>query len=350
MELQQEHPLEDVLYHRYSRQVLFRPIGQTGQEKLWHSRVAVVGLGALGTVQANQLVRGGVGFVRLIDRDIVDASNLQRQSLYDEQDARLGRAKADAAAEKLHLCNSSVALEAKVTDLTWRNAEALLADVDVIVDGTDNFEVRYLINDVAVKHGMPWSYGGAVSSYGTTAFFQPGATACLACLFGDSPPAHQDTCDTLGVLAPVVSVIASLQVAEVLKFLTGNNASLSRQLAQVDVWNNDFTHVQMGPPKAGCRCCQAHEFSWLKARGGGTTVSLCGRQTVQVRPEGKGTLSLDEIAVRLAGLGQVRQNGSLLRFELDGLTLTLFQDGRALIHGTEDPAVARNLYARYIGM
>lgn len=336
---------------RYSRQVLFRPIGRMGQEKLQHSRVAVVGLGALGTVQATQLVRAGVGFVRLIDRDIVEESNLQRQSLYDEQDAQFGRAKAEAAAEKLRLANSKVIVEAQVNDLTWRNAEDLLMDVDVMVDGTDNFEVRYLLNDVSVKHGIPWAYGGVVSSYGTLAFFQPGQTPCLACLFGDESPAHQDTCDTIGVIAPAVSVVASLQVTEVLKFLTGNSENLSRELVQVDVWNTEFTRIQLGSPHAGCRCCQKKEFPWLQAtQGDAMTVSLCGRHTIQVRPKDKGDLSLDEMAIRLAPLGQVRQNASLLRFEMGRMTLTLFKDGRALIHGTDDLAEARSLYARYIGM
>lgn len=335
---------------RYSRQVLFRPIGIDGQARLRQARVAIVGLGALGTVLATQLVRAGLGFVRLIDRDIVEPSNLQRQTLYDEADANQGRPKAEAAAEKLRQANGDVTLEMVIEDVTWRNAERLLSDVDVILDGTDNFEIRYLINDVAVKHGIPWSYGGAVSSYGTSAFLRPGTTPCLVCLFGENQGGGgHDTCDTIGVIAPVVAMIASLQVTDTLKYLTGNLDALNSVLTHLDVWQNEFRTVNMGQPKADCPCCQRHKFLALNTRSAGLTVSLCGRQTIQIRPESGLGVSLDRVADRLAAVGDVRQNANLLRCDLGAVQISLFADGRALIHGLDDETAARSLYARYIG-
>lgn len=336
---------------RYSRQVLFAPIGLKGQAKLARARVAIVGMGALGTVLSTQIVRAGVGFVRLIDRDIVEPSNLQRQSLYDEADAEQGKAKAAAAAEKLHQANGEVEIEIAIDDLTWRNAEQLLTDVDVILDGTDNFEVRYLINDVSVKHNIPWSYGGAVSSYGTTAFFQPGETPCLVCLFGANSGGTHDTCDTVGVIAPVVSMIASLQVAETMKYLTGNVNALNRSLTHVNVWGNEFRSLAMGQANDDCPCCRDRTFTSLEGSSSDSlTVSMCGRQTIQVRPSTTFTTPLQEMAKRLGSVGEVRHNAHLLRCDIGDFQITLFADGRALIHGVEDGATARSLYARYIGM
>ncbi|MDQ0190689.1 ThiF family adenylyltransferase [Alicyclobacillus cycloheptanicus] len=343
-------PHPDALTDRYSRQILFRPIGPDGQQRLRQSRIAIVGLGALGTVLATQMVRAGVGFVRLIDRDIVEPSNLQRQSLYDEADALAGRAKAEAAADKLRQANHDVDIDIAMEDVTWRNAERLLSDVDAILDGTDNLQVRHLINDVAVKHDIPWAYGGAVSSYGTTAFLQPGQTPCLVCLFGSEPGGGHDTCDTVGVIAPVVSIIASLQTAETLKYLSGNINALSQSMTHVDVWRNEFVSMQLGEPQADCPCCGQREFRALRARSDGMTVSLCGRQTIQVRPETPLQVPLDRMAQRLASLGTVTHSSSLLRCDFGAFQITLFADGRALLHGIEDAAQARSLYARYIGM
>jgi molybdopterin-synthase adenylyltransferase len=335
---------------RYSRQTLFRPIGVEGQARIRQSRVAIVGLGALGTVISTQLVRAGVGFVRLIDRDIIEFSNLQRQSLYDEQDAVEGLPKAVAAANKLKAANSEVQIEPVVTDVTWRNAEELLSDVDVIVDGTDNFQIRYLINDVSVKHGIPWAYGGAVSSYGTAAFFRPGETPCLVCMFGENPGGGHDTCDTVGVIAPIVSIVASLQVTEVLKYLSGNIAALNPGLIHIDVWNNEFRTVKFPSRKKDCPCCERRQYASLEAKTDALTVSLCGRQTIQVKPEKPLLTPLSQIVERLQSLGTVNHNAHLLRFSTDDVTITLFADGRALIHGTDDEVKARSLYARYIGM
>lgn len=335
---------------RYSRQVLFRPIGAGGQARLADARVAIVGLGALGTVLATQLVRAGIGFVRLIDRDIIEPSNLQRQSLYDEVDAEQGLAKAYAATDKLRRANREVELESVIEDLTWRNAESLLSDVDVIVDGTDNFEVRYLINDVAVKHQIAWAYGGAVASYGSTAFLRPSITPCFVCLHGAYEGGGYDTCDTVGVIAPAVSMIASLQVAEILKYLTGNVAALSDALTHVDVWRNEFSSIALGPPKPQCPCCQQHEFAALNTHGDGLTVSLCGRRTVQVHPASPRHIAFEQMAKQLAPFGRVHHNASLLRCDFGSFQITLFADGRALLHGIDDTARARTLYARYIGM
>lgn len=336
--------------HRYSRQMLFRPIGRPGQEKLKASRVSIVGMGALGTVIATQLVRAGVGFVRLIDRDIIEASNLQRQSLYDEVDADHGLPKAVAATQKLRLANSETVVEPVVTDLTWRNAEDLLSDVDIIVDGTDNFQVRYLINEVSVKHGIPWAYGGAVSSYGTSGLFRPGETPCLVCLFGEDQGGGHDTCDTVGVIAPVVSIIASLQVAEVLKYLTGNLEALSNGLTYVDVWNNEFRKIAFGSRHEDCSCCSKHEFRALEPKSDSLTVSFCGRRTIQVRPAMPPAFTLEQIAIRLQQSAEVRYNAHLLRCDLGEVQITLFADGRALIHGVDDESTARSVYSRYIGM
>ncbi|WAH36964.1 ThiF family adenylyltransferase [Alicyclobacillus dauci] len=336
---------------RYSRQVLFQPIGREGQSLLRKARVAVVGMGALGTVLSSQLVRAGVGFIRLIDRDIIEPSNLQRQSLYDELDAEQGRAKAEVAAEKLRAANSDVEIEIAIEDVNSQNGERLLSDVDLVMDGTDNFEVRYLINDIAVKHNIPWSYGGAVSSYGTTAFFRPGQTPCLVCLFGlNQTGGGHDTCDTVGVIAPIVSIIASYQIAEALKYLTGNLHALSNSVTYLDVWKNEFRSVQFGLPKGACPCCHQHRFIALEGRTNGLTVSLCGRKTIQVRPTVGLGVSLMQMAQQLAKFGEVRHNPNLLRCDFGDTQLTLFADGRALFHGVEDEKTARNLYARYIGI
>lgn len=341
----------DTLQDRYNRQVLFQPIGHNGQAKLSQARVAIVGMGALGTVLATQLVRAGVGFVRLIDRDIVEASNLQRQSLYDEEDAKQSLPKAIAARDKLVRANGDVEVEAIVADLTWRNAESLLADVDVMVDGSDNFQVRYLINDVAVKHGIPWSYGGAVSSYGTTGFIRPGSMPCLVCLFGQDHGGGHETCDTVGVIAPIVSIIASFQVAETLKYLTGNIQALAPGLMYVDAWTTAFESIGYPPRNPNCACCALREFRSLSAQSDAMVISMCGRNTIQVRPQTTNLLNLDRIAERLRRLAVVRQNAFLLQCQIgDELQITLFQDGRALIHGTDDPVVAKDTYTRYVGM
>ncbi|MDI3327047.1 MAG: ThiF family adenylyltransferase [Alicyclobacillaceae bacterium] len=333
---------------RYSRQILFAPIGASGQKRLSASRVAVVGLGALGTVLANHMVRAGVGFVRLIDRDFVEESNLQRQMLYDERDAEEGLPKAAAAARHLADFNRDVRLEPVIADLTWRNAESLLGDVDIILDGTDNFEVRYLVNDVAVKRGIPWIYGGAVAAHGVVLPVLPGDGPCLRCLFPEAPaPGEAPTCDTAGVIGPVVHVVASLQGTEALKMLVGDRKAIRRRLVYLDLWENRWSETDVSRSRRpDCPCCGARRFDWLSPRTD-DAVSLCGRQAIQVTLGAP--LDLERLERRLAPLGQVRRNPFLLRFQIEDKRLTVFPDGRVLVQGTDDPAAARSLCARYIG-
>lgn len=342
--------MQDTSAERYSRQELFAPIGAAGQARLAKARVAIVGVGALGTVSAGQLARAGVGFLRCIDRDVVDWTNLQRQVLFDERDAEAGVAKATAAAEQLRHFNSRIQVEPVTADLTSANIHTLLSDVDLIVDATDNVQVRQLLNDWAVSRSIPWIYGAAVSSYGVTCLIRPGVTPCLTCLFGEGDTGGHDTCDTVGVIAAVTGIIASAQVAEALKFLTGNQAALRDGLLYVDVWHNEWRSLPFGDRRIDCPTCGLRQFPLLEARSGSVTVTFCGRQTIQVRPQADTTVNLPHLAERLRRLGTVRANDSLLRFEVDEVQMSLFADGRALIHGVTDPAAARSFYARYVGM
>lgn len=337
---------------RYSRQILFAPIGRAGQEKLRQSRVAIVGMGALGTVLSNHMVRAGVGFVRLIDRDFVEPSNLQRQMLYDEADAADHMPKAIAAHAKLSLINSEVAIEPIVADLTAFNAEQWLTDVDLVLDATDNFQVRYLVNDVCVKHGIPWVYGGAVSATGTFTAIRPGVTPCLRCLFPEAPrPGEMATCDTAGVIGPIIHIIASYQATEAFKILIGAEDSLNPNLEHFDIWHNHHQQIKVAHARhANCPCCGQREFSFLYPdTQEGLTVSLCGRDTVQISPPDNMSLDLDALAGRLEALGQVERNKFLLRFHVTPHTLVVFPDGRVLVQGTDDVSQARTLHAKYIG-
>lgn len=342
----------DAYQSRYSRQILFQPIGRTGQDKLKEARVAVVGMGALGTVLSNHMVRAGVGFVRIIDRDFVEDSNLQRQMLYDEEDAKQHLPKAIAGANKLRKINSLVTVEPIIADLNATNGESLLTDVDLILDGTDNFTVRYLINDIAVKHRIPWVYGGAVSSKGMFAAIRPYETPCYRCLFPSPPSGRGETCDTTGVIGPIIHIIASYQAVEGLKLLTGATDHMNPNLEQFELWTNQ--HMQMNISKGrneGCPACGRGEFEFLNplTESGEDFSSLCGRDTVQVVPRVKRTVDLGELADRLQPIGAVEQNAFLLRFHIDGRTLVFFRDGRVLIQGTDDMSVARTLYAKYVG-
>lgn len=337
---------------RYSRQILFAPIGEAGQRKLLASRVAVVGMGALGTVLANHMVRAGVGFVRLIDRDFVEPSNLQRQMLYDENDAEQGLPKAAAAAEKLRRINSGVAVEPVIADLTWQNAEKLLSDTDLVLDGTDNFQVRYLVNDVCVKHNIPWVYGGGVSAHGMTVTIRPGVTPCLRCLFESAPaPGTAQTCDTAGVIGPLIHIVASFQAVEAMKILVGDTDALRPTLLNVSIWDHYLTEIHVANSRRpDCPCCGKRQFDYLQPRSEMEPVSLCGRDTVQISPAADMKLDLDTLEHRLSLLGTVERNKFLLRFQTGGQRLVVFPDGRVLVQGTNDPALARTLYAKYIGM
>lgn len=337
---------------RYSRQILFPKIGASGQEQLLQKKVAIVGMGALGTVLSNHMVRAGVGHVRMIDRDFVEESNLQRQMLYDEEDARQHMPKAVAAEQKLRNINSGVQVEGIVTDLHPGNAEEYLSDVDLILDGSDNFQVRYLINDVAVKHQIPWVYGGAVSARGMVSVIRPTITPCFRCLFPHAPAGRTETCDTVGVIGPIVHIVASYQATEALKLLVGAFDDLNPHLEQFDIWANE--HLQMNVSKGKnphCPACGKRQFDYLDLTEMETEefTTLCGRDTVQISPLQTGRVDFAELALRFAPLGAVEQNPFLLRFHVDDYTMVFFKDGRVLIQGTDDISTAKSLYAKYVG-
>lgn len=330
---------------RFSRQILFPAIGEAGQLRLLDARVVLAGCGALGSFQAGALARAGVGFLRIVDRDYVELSNLQRQWLFDECDAAEGLPKAIAAARKIGQINSSVRVEPEVADLTASNVGELFDGVDLVLDGTDNFETRYLINDYSVQKGLPWIYGAAVGSYGITMPVVPGRTACLRCVYPDPPTGVQPTCETAGVLGSITSLIASLQVSEALKILCG--AEPSRKITTVDVWTGEIRQLNQPGPSDRCVACARREFPALR-ESARAPVSLCGHNAVQIH-ERRRPLDLRDLASRLEPLGAVRANEFALRFETDPYLLTIFPDGRAIIKGTTDVGVARSLYARYIG-
>jgi len=337
------------LQEKYSRQMLFAGIGPAGQQRLLASRAAVVGCGAIGAAAANLLVRAGLGYLRIIDRDFVEPSNLQRQTLFDEGDARNVLPKAVAAERKLRSINSSVAVEGIVADLNPRNVEALLGEVDVLLDGTDNFETRFLINDVAVKSGRPWIYAAGVASYGLTMTIRPGATPCLACLLesGTAAQGLEETCDTMGVLGPIVNLIASLEVAEALKLLSGHPEALHGRLLSCDVWTGRMQSLGAAR-NPECRACARRDFTYLQGEAQ-PRITMCGRDSVQIHERAR-ALDLGVLGVRLRPLvDDLRQNDFLLRFRVAPYEMTVFADGRAILKGTQDPAVARSLYARYIG-
>ena len=335
------------LQERYSRQVLFAPLGTEGQAKLLASRVAIVGCGATGSTLTSLLARAGVGYLRIIDRDFVEPSNLQRQNLFDEKDAAESLPKPVAAAAKIAEFNSEVTVEPHVADLSPQNADAMLGGVQLFLDGTDNFETRYLINDYAIKNSVPWIYTAAVGSYGITMNVLPGETACLSCVFPQSPSGVVDTCDTTGILNSAVNFAASVAATEAIKLLTGAKGSLRRTLLSYDLWRNERAEVAAATPAPDCRTCGRREFVHLAGEGR-PHITLCGRNSVQIHEHAR-PIDLAEMSKRLAPHGQVRQNGFMLKFSQEPFEITLFPDGRAIVKGTTDIAVARSLYARYVG-
>ena len=339
-------------FDRYARQMRYPPIGEEGQRRLATSRALVCGCGALGTVIANTLARAGVGLLRIVDRDFVETNNLQRQVLFDEADVAAGLPKAIAAADKLHTINSQIKIEPLVADVNHTNVRALPDGIDIILDGTDNFEIRMLLNDVALERGIPWIYGGCLGAEGQTMTIVPGETACLRCLMQEPPPpGTTPTCDTAGILAPIVNIIASLQANEAIKILSGNRQAINRSLTVVDTWDNRIRQVNLGALEGTGQCpaCHGREFPWLEGRRASHTAVLCGRNAVQLSPPERATLSLESLAEKLRGVGRVTQNRYLLRVAIDDYLLTIFPDGRAIIGGTDDIAVARTLYAKYVG-
>jgi adenylyltransferase/sulfurtransferase len=336
---------------RYSRQIRFAGLGETGQAALGRSRAVIVGLGALGSVSARYLAGAGVGSLRLVDRDIVELGNLHRQILYNEDDARHGLPKAVAAELHLGRVNSEIRLSSHVDDLTPRTADRLLEGADVIVDGTDNFETRFLINEWSIRAGVPWIYGAAVGAYGLTFPIIPGRTGCLACVFETAPPPElTPTCETAGVVGPITGAIASLQAGEALKILGGREESVARVMTVVDLWKGRIHQVEMeGARQENCPVCRQRSFPHLGARAGTGTVSLCGRNAVQVSPLEERSIDLEALARRLRVAGEVIENRFLVRVHVEGYDLTVFADGRSMVKGTDDPAMARSLVSRYLG-
>ena len=335
------------LGQRYSRQILFPGIGEDGQHKLAASRLAIVGCGATGSALASLLARAGVGTIRLIDRDYVEPSNLQRQSLFDEADAAESLPKAIAAARKIAAFNSEIVVEPQVADLTPENIVALLAGMQLILDGTDNFETRYLLNDFAVKDSLPWIYTAAVGSYGVTLNVLPGKTACLACMFPDPPSGTFETCETAGILNSAVNLAASIAATEAFKLLVGAEDRMRRTLLSFDVWRNERAEVAAETPRPECRACGRRDFIHLAGEGR-PHITLCGRNSVQIHERHR-PVDLVEMSQRLQPHGMVRHNDFVLKFWPEPYEMTLFPDGRAIIKGTTDTSVARSLYARYVG-
>ncbi len=342
------------MIERYRKQILFDGVGEEGQRALLKSRVALIGCGALGSVIAQTIVRAGFGFVRIVDRDFVDLSNLQRQVLYDENDVQQRLPKVVAATRKLEAINSEITLEPHVADVTFENILEFVSDVDLIIDGTDNFEIRFLINDAAVETGIPWVHAGCVGSHGQVMTIIPGETPCLRCLMPEIPdPGSAETCDTAGVLASAIQVVSSLQVVDAIKLLTGQKELISQSLTIVDVWEGTMRKLDVSKLNAAktCPCCSGDDRVWLQGERGSQSTVLCGRNSVQLSPSAKMSLTFPELEQRLSQSGEVKNNSFLLIFkpkESDH-ELTIFQNGRAIISGTEDLTEARQLYARYLG-
>ena len=335
---------------RYSRQILFNGIGEEGQRRLGEARALIVGCGALGSAHAEALARAGVGKLRIVDRDFVEASNLQRQTMFTEHDATERIPKAVAAANHIGALNSDIVVEPEIADVNHSNIERLIDGCDVVLDGTDNFATRYLINDACVKHETNWIYGAAVGSYGVTMTVRPHQTPCLRCVFEEAPPAASSpTCDTAGVIMPIISVVAAVQVSEALKLLTDNVAALHGSLMQFDVWRNEWRKINPGPPAPDCPTCALNRFETLEATAGDFAAVMCGRNAVQISPSRPTQVDFFALAERLSGAGEVKFNDYLLRFRTGEFEVTVFQDARSIIRGTDEMKTARSLYAKYIG-
>ena len=355
--------MDSKLFERYSRQILFSEIGEAGQQRLLDSSAVLVGCGALGTALANLLVRAGLGKLRIVDRDFVEPSNLQRQTLFEESDAREALPKAVAAERRLRAINSGITVEGIIADVGPKNAEDLLRGFPLILDGTDNFETRFLLNDAAIHLGVPWIYAAVVASYGVTLTVRPGQSACLACALESGAPSGastgnedgsqaaatgaEDTCDTVGVLGAAAGVVASIEAAEAIKLLVGKMDSLGGRLVSFDVWSGRYQSVRVAR-NPECRACVQRDFRYLEGDAQ-PHLTMCGRDSVQIH-ERRRQLDLPALGRRLAPtVAEVRENGFLLRFRVPPYEMTVFADGRAIIKGTRDTSVARSLYARYIG-
>lgn len=335
---------------RYSRQILFREIGREGQEKLLNSRVMLVGCGALGASHAEMLARAGVGTLRIVDRDFVEFTNLQRQTLFKEDDAFERLPKAIAAKNRIAEINSEIYVEAIVADINNSNIESMIDGCDLIIDGSDNFQVRYLVNDACIKHNKTWIYGAAVSSYGTTMTIRPHQTPCLRCIFDEMPEAGSSpTCDTAGVIMPIIATVSATQVSEALKLLVGDTDSLHNSLMQFDIWANDRQRIKLGEPIDDCKCCGQNIYEFLDADTSEFAAVLCGRNAVQIAPAKTAEIDLETLSDKLKFVASVNLNEYLLRFTTGDNEITVFRDGRAIVKGTDDISVARSIYSRFIG-
>jgi len=339
-------------FTRYARQTIFHGIGRAGQEKLLAAKVVIIGCGATGTMLANHLARAGVGELLIVDRDFIELNNLQRQMLFDENDLRDALPKAIAAERKLRAINSEITVRGIVADVNAENIESLIAGATLVMDGTDNFETRYLLNDACVKHGIPWIYTGAVSGYGMSQTIIPNETACLRCVFPDvPPPGTSPTCDTAGVVGPVVGTLAGISATEAIKFLVGKG-ELNRGIIHIDLWDLSLEQFPIGKKRDDCEACGKGHFEFLDEERGSVSTGLCGRNAVQIRV-GKGQIiNLSQVKERIEKTAKITAaNNFLLRFKMDAnYEMTLFADGRAIIKGTDEESVARNLYAKYVGL
>jgi len=338
---------------RYARQELFYGIGKEGQKKLTGKKVAIIGCGALGCTSANLMVRSGVGCVKIIDRDFIEECNLQRQTLFDEDDISNNLPKAIAAKKKLQKINSNITIEATVAEINPSNIDSNLHDTDLIIDGTDNFETRFLINDYCVKNAIPWIYGACIGSIGITMSIIPGVTPCLRCALQDIPTfGSTETCDTAGILSPASGIIASIQAAEALKILTDNVAAVNRYLLKFDLWKNEITRLKIHNLREIniCKTCKSNQFEYLKMGKYSATTTLCGRNAVQIVPVNGSNINLPMLASRLKPIGNVSFNKYMLRLETDKYVVTVFPDSRVIITGTNDLPTAKSIYAKYIGM
>ena len=336
---------------RYSRQVLYQGIGKEGQQKLTQSKVLIIGCGGLGSVSSELLARAGVGYLKIIDRDFLELSNLQRQILFEEDDVKEGLPKAIAAEQKLKKINSTVKIEALVEDANRYNIEMLLQDVDLVIDATDNFETRLLINEACIKNSTPWIYGACVESYGLIMNIIPGKTPCFRCVFEKIPaPGSALTCETVGVINSIVTVIASIQCTEALKILTGNHKQLNKNFMTIDLWKNEIQMIDISKTNQEKKCpvCNYKQFNILTGKQGTTFTTLCGRNAVQIIPFEKTEIDLMQLAIKLSTFGDPIYSEFFLRIAIKEHELSIFSDGRAIIKGTTDTGIARGLYTKYV--
>jgi adenylyltransferase/sulfurtransferase len=331
--------------NRYSRQILLKNIQKKGQKKLADSSIAIIGCGALGTTIANNLVRAGIGYIRVVDRDIVELNNLQRQNIFNEDD--IGSSKAWVIAEKLRKINSEIRIESIVDDVNYENIKKIIKNIDVVLDGTDNMLVRFLINDACVKHNIPWIYGGAIETYGITMNIIPQKTPCFRCLIHDLPETGSlPTCDTVGVLNSIPGIIGSIQSTEALKILLGKN--INKGILTYDVWSHNFNNITI-KKRDDCECCGKRNFEFLNAKKKETMISLCGRGAIQITPVNDVDISFEDLGKKLQKFGEINYHKLILRFKIPGYELNIFKNGRTIIIGTNDKKIAKSLYAKYIG-